>query len=274
MIASTRRAFLGGSVLLSAIPRIALRGAPGEAEFKLGVATYSLRKFSRTRAIEMIGQLGTPYISVKEFHLRYASAPDEIRQGRREFEAAGLKILSGGNISLAKKEELRQMFDYARAAGMPMIVCAPTHETVGQVEQLVKEYDIRAAIHNHGPEDKEFPSPQSVLEVVKSMDPRMGLCIDVGHTSRAKADIVESIHQAGPRLFDVHMKDLKDPLVSSSQVAVGDGVLPIREIFAALKKQAYQGGVMLEYEIEPDNPLPGMMRSFAFMRRVIAEFTA
>jgi sugar phosphate isomerase/epimerase len=264
-----RRTFLSATAALAAF-----RGSPamGRApdDLKLGVASYSLRKFSRAKAIEMIKQLDTPYVSIKSFHLPYESTPAEIAAGRKEFEDAGLKILSGGNIDLKKPAELRAMFEYAKMAGMPMMVCAPSHATLSQVEKLVKEYNIKTAIHNHGPEDKEFPSPQSVLKAIKGMDPRVGLCIDVGHTARTGVDVVESIREAGPRLLDMHIKDLRNPRDKASQCAVGDGALPIVAIFKELEKMKYQGGVMLEYEIHADNPLPGMIKSFAYMRGVLA----
>ena len=40
--------------------------------------------------------------------------------------------------------------------------------------------------------------------------------------------------------------------------------------FRELKKANYQGGVMLEYEIDDLDPLPGMIKSFAYMRGVLA----
>ena len=110
----------------------------------------------------------------------------------------------------------------------------------------------------------------SVLEVVKNLDPRCGLCIDVGHTARTGVDVVESIRAAGPRLLDMHIKDLSDLKAKGSQVPVGDGAMPIVAIFKELKKMNYQGGVMLEYEVEADNPLPGMQKSFSYMRGVLA----
>ena len=153
---------------------------------------------------------------------------------------------------------------------MPMMLCAPAHATLAEVEKLVKEYNIRAAIHNHGPEDDQFPTPRSVLTAVGNMDPRLGLCLDIGHTARAGADILESIREAGPRLFDIHIKDLKDTSPNAVQVPVGEGVLPIVPMFGLLRKLNYRGGVMLEYEIDEENPLPGMKQSFAFMREALA----
>jgi sugar phosphate isomerase/epimerase len=134
----------------------------------------------------------------------------------------------------------------------------------------VKEYNIKIAVHNHGPEDKHFPTPQSVLAVVKNMDPRCGLCIDVGHTARTGVDVVESIREAGPRLLDMHVKDLKDFKSRASQVDVGDGIMPFPAIFKQLQKMNYHAGVMLEYEIHDNEPMPGMQKSFAYMRGVLA----
>jgi sugar phosphate isomerase/epimerase len=268
---TSRRAFLAGSIALAGLPSTGSAAAAEQPEdFKLGVASYSLRKFSRAQAIQMIEQLRVRYVSVKSFHLPYEATPEELRAGSKEFADAGLIILSGGNISLQKPEELRPMFEYAKNCGMPMMVCAPTAKTLPAVEQLVKEFDIRIAVHNHGPEDQHFPTPQSALRLIKNMDPRMGLCIDVGHTARTGTDVLESIHEAGGRLFDMHIKDLKDFSRHATQCPVGEGKMPVVAIFKELKRMNYHAGVMLEYEIDANDPLPGMQRSFAYMRGVLA----
>ncbi len=150
------------------------------------------------------------------------------------------------------------------------MVCAPTREVLPRMEKFVKEYDIRMAIHNHGPEDKQFPSPLDVLAAVKNMDPRIGCCIDAGHTMRSGTDVVEAIKKVGPRLFDMHIKDLANPTAKESQVAVGEGVMPVRAIFKTLIDMRYAGDVDLEYEIHADNPMPGVVESFAYMRGVLA----
>jgi len=239
---------------------------------KLGVASYSLRKFSRTQAIAMVKQLNTPYLSIKEFHLPIKSTPEEIAQGRKEFEDAGIIGLSGGVIQFYSDDDadIRHKFEYAKLAGIPMITCMPTAKTLPKLEKMVKEYDIRIALHNHGKSDKNFPTPASALKGVEGMDPRCGLCIDVGHTAEAGADVVESIRMAGSRLLDVHIKDVSDMSNADSQVPVGEGKMPIVAIFRELKKMNYSAGVMLEYEIDENNPMPGMAKSFAYMRGVMA----
>jgi len=244
--------------------------APRELRFRLGIASYSLREFSRTYAIGAIQELGTRYVNVKSFHLPYDASPAELAAGRAEFEAAGLEIVGGGTVTLQTDtdEDIRSYFEYARACGMPLMVIAPTRETLPRIERFVREYDIAVAVHNHGPTDEHFPGPQDVLPVIGDMDPRVGVCLDVGHTARTGIDVAEAAEMAGDRLLDLHVKDLTDLTSAESQCAVGDGAIPIGRLFAALERIGYGGFVNLEYEIHPQNPLPGMQRSFAFMRGV------
>jgi sugar phosphate isomerase/epimerase len=242
------------------------------ADFHIGVASYSLREFQRGLAIRMIQQLGVTHVSVKDFHLPYTSTPAEIARAVGEFKRAGLTIVSGGNTDMKSSDpaELRKYFEYAKACGMPMLVAAPVHQNLGAIEKLAKEFDIQIAIHTHGPEDRNFPSPKVVLDAVKDMDPRMGLCMDVGHSMRAGADVVAEVANAGPRLLDMHIKDLKDGKVRDSQCDVGDGVMPVVALFKQLRKIGYRASVNLEYEINGDNPVPGMLHSFGYMKGVLA----
>ena len=280
---TSRRSFLGTAGLASlgavAAPNASARIEPTPWGIKLGIATYTFRKFDRTQVIEMIKRVQTPWISIKdtEQQLSLKSTPEELVAARKQFDDAGLKVTSAGNIDMTKAltvEELRPIFQYAKAARLPMMVCAPTHENLKAIESLVKEYDIRIAIHNHGPEDKHFPTPQAVLEAVRDLDPRCGLCMDVGHTARTGVDVVKSIAQAGSRLLDMHIKDLADLSEKGSQCDVGDGAMPVPQIFQQLKKMNYQGCVNLEYEIHADNPMPGVERSFSYMRGVLAGLEA
>jgi sugar phosphate isomerase/epimerase len=245
--------------------------APYEG-LKLGVASYSLRNFSRQQAIEMTKALGTPYINLKSVHLPYDATPVEVAAARQEIQAAGLQIVGGGMITFETDTDdgVRKYFDYAKAAGMPVIVGTSKPSVLPRIEKFVKQYDIRLAIHNHGPEDPDFPSPYDVLKAVKGMDPRMGLCMDIGHTVRTGTDPVRAATDAGPRLLDVHAKDLRDLLVKESQCIVGEGKIPVPALFRQLDAMKYSGYVNLEYEIDADNPMPGMKQSFAYMRGVLA----
>lgn len=264
-------AVAAGSLPAGAAPKI-----DSSAGFRLGVATYSLRGFLRPQAIEMLKVLDVDTISLKEFHAKIKSDPSEWTNARKEIEAAGLRIVSVGNITMNvdSDEEIELNFKYAQAMGAEGIVMAPTHPVLPRIEKFVKKYNIKAMIHNHGPEDKHFPTPQSVLDAVKNMDERMGCCIDVGHTVRTGADVLESIKSAGKRLHDFHMKDLRDLSDKASQCEVGDGKIPVPAMFKLLRQVKYKGNVNLEYEINLKDPLPGMVKSFAYMRGVLAGMQA
>ncbi len=270
-LASSRRGFLLGAGALGLAPARGSAANYGDDDLRLAVATYSLRGFQRDLAIKIIKDLNVRYAGVKEFHLPYNDTPQQLAEGRKKFQDAGIEIVSGGVIYLTKDEDadIRRYFDYAKACGMPLITIGPTAETMPRIERFVKDYNIKVAIHNHGPEDKNFPTPQSALRVVKDLDPRCGICIDAGHAARAGADIVESVHEAGARLFDMHIKDLRS-IRNAIGCPVGEGVLPIPGILKELRKMKYTGTVSLEYEIEEDNPFTGMKASFAYMRGVLA----
>jgi sugar phosphate isomerase/epimerase len=262
-------AALGTAGVAGAPYRVALgaprvRSVPAATSVRLGVASYSLRKLPRLDTITAIQELRARYVNIKSFHQPYESTPDELAAGRRAFEDAGLQIVGGGTI------DIRTYFEYARLSGMPLMVIAPTPETLPRIERFVIEYDIKVAVHNHGPEDQYFPGPQDVLPVIRDMDPRVGVCVDVGHTTRTGIGIVEALELAGDRVLVIHMKDLRDLNVRDSQCIVGEGAMPIAAIFRQLEKMDYPGYVNLEYEIDADDPLPGMKQSFAYMRGVLA----
>jgi sugar phosphate isomerase/epimerase len=240
---------------------------------KLGMCSYTFREFDRAHVIEWMKELKVTNLNAKDVKDHLPMTPPEATQAAvADYTAAGIKLTAIGAVYFPKDEDddIRTKFDYAKRAGVKVIVAGdPTPETLPRIEKFVKEYDIKFGIHNHGPEDKIWHSPMDVLKAVKGMDPRMGCCIDVGHCVRAGTDVVQAIHAVGPRLFDVHMKDLTDFTKKESQVPVGDGIMPVRGIFEALIKIKYPGYVDLEYEVHGDDPMPGATKSFAYMRGVL-----
>ena len=240
-------------------------------DFKLGVASYSFREFGRKIAIQGTQKLAK-YINYKDVHLPLTSTPAEIKKAIADTEKAGLKIVGGGTIYFRTDDEkdIRSKFEYAKACGMPTIVCMPDKAVLPKLEKYVKEYDIKIAVHAHGPEDANFQRPQDVPKVVKDMDPRCGLCVDIGHTVRTGVDLIPTVAEVGPRLLDMHVKDLADFKAKDSQRPCGDGIIPFPALFTQLKKMNYQGYINLEYEIDDTDPLPNMIKSFAYMRGAIA----
>lgn len=220
----------------------------------------------------MVNALGATTVSVKSFHLPYELSEAEIASAVSAFHDAGLTLESSGNNTISEDtdEHVGMFFEYARAAGIPMLVIAPHPDTLPRIERFVQEFDISVAIHNHGPEDPYYPAPSDALRLISDMDPRVGLCVDVGHTARTGRDVVQEIADAGDRVLDMHMKDLQDLTDRESQCIVGEGKLPVPAIFRLLVDMEYGGSVNLEYEIHPNDPLPGMQRSFAYMRGVLA----
>jgi sugar phosphate isomerase/epimerase len=240
---------------------------------RLGLASYTFRNFTRAQLIGFMKQLNVFALNAKDIKDHLPTDPKEEAAALENYSAASIRLHAAGAIYFAKNEDadIRTKFEYCKRAGIGVIVAGdPTPETLPRIEKFVKEYDIRIAIHNHGPEDKLWPSPLDVLKAVKHLDPRIGCCIDVGHAVRAGTDVVRAIREAGPRLFNLHMKDLTNFENKESQVAVGDGIMPVRKIFEALIATKYKSFVDLEYEIHPDDPMPGVISSFAYMRGVLA----
>jgi len=271
-----RRDFLRTGALaataLSLSNSLSAEPEPSSPVIRLGLASYTFRNFDRSQLIGYMKQLNVFELNAKDVKDHLPMDPVAEAAALADYSAAGIKLHAVGTVSFAKDDEpdIRSKFEYAKRAGVPVIVAGdPAHETLPKIEKFAKEYDIRIAIHNHGPEDKLWPSPLEVLQAVKGMDSRMGCCIDVGHTARTGTDVVEAIHAAGPRLFNVHMKDLSNLQNKESQVAVGEGAMPVRKIFEALITTKYQGFVDLEYEVHPDGPMPGITASFAYMRDVL-----
>jgi sugar phosphate isomerase/epimerase len=282
-LATSAAAVAGAALGAGTVPRVAdARSQPHAVTppdrsataqtIQLGIASYSLRKFPLDKALEMMKALRTPYVNFKSVHAPYNASPQDRAATRQRIQAAGFRIVGGGTIDFTKDgdDDVRSLFTYARDMGMPLIVATCNPPVVPRLEKFAKQFDIKVAIHNHGPEDTKFPSPYDVLAVVKTLDPRVGLCIDIGHTVRTGTDVVKAITDAGPRVLDLHAKDLRDLKDKASQCIVGEGAIPFPDIFRALEHIHFGGFVNLEYEIDEDDPLPGMKQSFAYMRGVLA----
>ena len=276
----SRRSLLGASAALSAsslLNPMAWAGGFDDPTAKptpirLGIASYTFRKFDDAKLIAFMKQLRMTDLNAKDVkdHLPSASVAEE-QTASDEYQAAGIRLTAVGNIGFPKDEDadVRAKFEYCKRAAVRVIVCDPVPAVLPRLERFVKEYDIRVAIHNHGPEHPVFHSPVDVLKAIGSMDARMGCCVDVGHTMRAGTDVVAALRAVGPRLFDVHMKDLAKADAKESQVAMGQGIMPVREIFKTLMEMKYGGCVDLEYEINEKDPMPGVIESIGYMRGVL-----
>ena len=241
-----------------------------QTPFRLGLASYTVRKFPLDEALAMTRRVALDYICLKSFHLALDSTPDEIAAAARQCTEAGIKLYGGGVIRMSNPDDVNQAFEYAKAAGMTTIVGVPAPEVLGLVNEKVKQYDIKVAIHNHGPGDKTYPTPESAYERVKDLDKRIGLCIDIGHTARIGADPVLDAERFADRLHDVHIKDVSAAAKEGKTLEIGRGVIDIPAFLKTLIRINYSGIAAFEYEKDPDDPLPGLAESVGYVRGVLA----
>jgi len=249
----------------------AVQAAGKRPALKLGLASYSMREFSLDQALAWAKTMGVTYMTFKDVHIPRTDPPEATRALREKIVAAGITIMGGGTITIPNNPaQIKREFEYAKNAGFPLIYTDPDPAALDTIEQMAKIYDIKVAIHNHGPENKNWPRPQDAYAAVKSRDKRLGLCIDIGHTLRTGTDPIAACLECRDRLYDMHVKDLAVKTDVNSQVAVGRGVIDFPALFRTLIEIGYQGQVGLEYEINPKDPLPGMVESMAYMRGVLA----
>jgi sugar phosphate isomerase/epimerase len=279
----TRRELVKAAAMAACLPRPrgeaseTVAAAPSASRpdpwrgLKAGVASYTLRKLPLEAAIGAIQRVGLRHVSIKDFHLPLTSSTEERRSVARRFKEAGITPLSCGNITMQNDAaDVRRAFEYARDAGLPTIVCSPHPDSFPILDAMVREFDIRLAIHNHGPEDKRFPSPYDVWQAVQRYDRRIGLCIDVGHTARARVDPAEAILRCRERLYDLHLKDIDSTAPEGGTVEAGRGVLDLPSILRALVEVGYPHLMSFEYEKDEDDPLPGLAESVGYVRGLLA----
>ncbi|NOX55849.1 MAG: sugar phosphate isomerase/epimerase [Planctomycetes bacterium] len=258
-----------GSALAADRTDTAPDAGDGKRPLKLALASYTLRKFSLEETLAMTRRVGLTAICLKSFHLPLDASEKQIAETRQKVAQAGLTLYGGGVIVLRNREQIDQAFDYAKSAGMKRIIGAPTVETLPLINEKIQQYDIEVAIHNHGPGDKHFPTPDVAYEKIKKFDPRFGLCHDVGHTVRYGKDPVAITEKCADRMLDVHMKDVTSATRKGRATPCGRGVVDIPTLLRALIKTGYKGYLAFEYESDPNDPLPGLAESVGYVRGVL-----
>jgi inosose dehydratase len=238
--------------------------------FELGLASYSLRKLPLEQMLTVAARVGLKYVCMKDMHLKWDAKPETIAQALELAKKAGVTVYGSGVVYMSKPENVVQAFEYAKALGAKVIVCAPAVELLPLVNEHVQKYDLRVAIHNHGPNDKRYPRPADAYDAVKGMDQRMGLCIDIGHTVRIGDDLCRVTEQFADRLHDVHFKDESAAAPEGRPVEAGRGVIDIPAFLRTLVKIGYSGKLSFEYEKDADDPVPGLAESVGYVRGVLA----
>ncbi len=267
-----------GSAAKEASPTLYPPSSPDGREngLRIGVASYSLRNMALDAAIETVVALRVKNIALFRAHCNWeAASVDECRAVSDKLKAAGLNLTGSGVVNLPNDEaKCRKAFENVKAAGMQSMVCKPVLEALPIVEKLAKEFDQKLAIHNHGPEDALYPTPDVIWNAIKSLDTRIGLCIDVGHTARFGDDPAVAIKKYAARLYDVHLKDSVAVIGAQRDVPVevGAGRLDIRGMLRALLDIKYNGVVAFEYEKVAGNPVVGLAESVGHVRGILVAY--
>jgi sugar phosphate isomerase/epimerase len=235
-------------------------------QFSLGMAGYTFKEFSVEQTIEMMKRVGVSSLSLKDFHLPYNSTSEKISEILLKFTAAGITVYTLGVIYMKTKEFTNQVFEYAKMAGVKMIVGAPDYELLSYINEKVKTYDIRLAIHNHGPDNPLYPNATDIWNHIKDLDPRMGICIDIGHTTRDGQDPSADIEKYCNRIFDIHIKDVDRADKEGKTVEMGRGIIDIPKVISTLRRFQYAGKCSLEFEKDMKDPLAGIAESLGYWK--------
>jgi inosose dehydratase len=242
---------------------------PGKS-FTVGMAGYSFREFTVEKSIEMMKRIGVTFLSLKDFHMPMNSTQAQITSVLEKFKSAGINIYTVGVVYMKTPEAVDQAFEYAKMAGVQMIVGAPDYLLLPYVEKKIKEYNFRMAIHNHGPDNPLYPNAKDIWDHIKDLDPRIGICIDIGHTTRDGQDPSVDILRYRKRIYDVHIKDVDKTTKEGKTVEMGRGVIDLPGVVSSLRKIKYKGICSLEFEKDMKDPLPGIAESIGYFRGVLA----
>ena len=238
-------------------------------KLKLGLASYTLHKFNLEQTLEIISKLGLKHLALKDVHMPMNSSSSDLQNIVEKVKNAGVQLYGGGVIYMKNENEVNQAFEYAKLAGLSTIIGVPNHTLLPLVNKKVKDYNIKLAIHNHGPGDEVYPSPESVYTRIKNLDKRIGLCLDIGHTQRIGLDPSKMALQYADRLYDVHIKDVTGSTKSDTPTQIGRGVIDIPAFLKTLVKINYQEIVAIEYEKDANDPIPGLAESLGYIRGVM-----
>ncbi|MEN6405620.1 MAG: sugar phosphate isomerase/epimerase family protein [Thermoguttaceae bacterium] len=276
----SRRHFLHLAGAATTLQWIAGRGmaqtastAPAAAvkeKFELGVASFTFHKFKLDQAVAMTRLVGLKHFCVHPILLPTTSTPEQIAAAAKLIKDAGLDLYACGVVVMPTEKDVHQAFEFAKAAGIGMIVGVPAYKLLPLVDEKIREYNIRVAIHNHGPGDKNYPTPDVAYEKIKDLDPRFGLCLDIGHVVRVGLDPSRFAEQCADRLLDVHFKDETEATAQGKCIAAGRGVIDLPKFLRTLKQIGYAGKVSFEYDQKGTDPMVGLAESVGYVRGVLA----
>jgi len=245
--------------------------APETAEkFKVAMAGYSFKNFDLDQTLEMMQKCDVKNLCIKDFHLPLKSNEKEIADFHAKLASKGVTGYAVGPIYMRSEKEIDDAFAYAKRVGVKLIVGVPNYELLPYVDKKVKEYDMHYAIHLHGPDIALYPDAEDVWNHVKDLDPRIGMCLDVGHDTRNGKDPVQDLKKYKSRIFDIHIKDVTGASKAGYSVEIGRGIIDFPAFVKMLRKVGYTGMCSLEHERNMKDPLQGIAESIGYFRGVIA----
>lgn len=245
--------------------------------FQLGMAGYTFNKFDIDRTLSFMKKIDVHYLCIKDFHLPIDADAGQIAQFKEKLAAHGVVGYAVGPIYMKDVESVDKAFAYAQRVGVDLIVGVPgvwgdekpRLDVLNRVEQKVKETNIRYAIHLHGPDMKLYPDATSIWNDIKDRDPRLGICLDIGHDLRAGADPISDLKRYARRIFDIHLKDVTAPTKEGHAIELGRGIIDFPKFVKMLRKVGYKGSVSLEYEKDMSDPFIGIAESVGFFKAVM-----
>jgi inosose dehydratase len=242
--------------------------------FPVGVQSYSLRHYSVEEAVRHLQGMGVHYVEFYSKHLDPNGTPEQDAAVKKLLESADIKISAHGVNNFSKNHDAnKKVFDFAKRIGFKTITANPQPDAFDSLDKLVAEYDIRIAIHNHGP-GALFDKLAGLQAAIKGHDKRIGACVDCGHYIRSGEDPVKCVLELGDRVYGVHLKDEKEfGVKASANVVIGKGHLDVVALFKALRQVKFpaDGALSLEYEANPSNPIDDMKACLEAAKEAIAK---
>jgi len=268
-----RRTLLTATGLAACGSLLRSHGAQAEpaAPFTLGIQLYSLRGYPVAEALKHAKELGFEAVEFYSGMLPITASPEQLAAVKQQLADLDLRISAHGvNGFGGDAAANRKVFEFAKAAGIRTLVCDPAPESFASLDELVKEFDIRVAIHNHGPKHR-YNKVVDVLHAIEGRDERIGACADLGHYIRSGEQPVEVIRLLKGRLYGIHLKDFAEMQEKTKGVILGQGHLDVPAVFAALRQVRFpaDGALSLEYEENPQNPLADIKECVAAARKAM-----
>lgn len=274
----SRRRFLATSTSALAVTSVfhSQRTSIAEAaktKLRLGIQLYSLRNYSIDEALQHAKDLGFEQVEFYSKMLPIDSSKAVIDETIAKVNKLGLSISAHGVNKFTKDAVAnRKLFEFAKAVGIRTITADPDPDSFDSLNGLVKEFDIRIAIHNHGPKHR-FNKALDVLKAIEGKDERIGACADLGHYIRSGERPVDVIRLLKGRLYGVHLKDFAEMQDKSEGVILGKGHLDCAEVFKALIQVNFpsDGALSLEYEEHPTDPIEDIRQCVAVAKAAMPQ---